>query len=77
LWITFLTSSNTDGFENSFKTLKKGWNPDALPLIDRQITRLESLMLQLHKDETPEEIIAIQLENWDFLFRILPSPIRR
>lgn len=53
------------------KTLKKGWNPDTLPLIDRQITRLESLMLQLHKDETPEEIIAIQPENWDFFIQDL------
>ncbi len=53
------------------KTLKKGWNPDTLPLIDRQITRLESLMLQLHKDETPEEITAIQPENWDFFIQDL------
>ncbi|MCS4305293.1 sensor histidine kinase KdpD [Chryseobacterium sp. BIGb0232] len=53
------------------KTLKKGWNPDTLPLIDRQITRLESLMLQLHKDEVPEEIIAIQPEDWDFLIQDL------
>ncbi|WP_160139146.1 sensor histidine kinase [Chryseobacterium sp. c4a] len=53
------------------KTLKKGWNPDTLPLIDRQITRLESLMLQLHKDETPDEIIAIQPENWDFFIQDL------
>lgn len=53
------------------KTLKKGWNPDTLPLIDRQITRLESLMLQLHKDETPDETIAIQPENWDFFIQDL------
>ncbi|WP_073300586.1 sensor histidine kinase [Chryseobacterium contaminans] len=53
------------------KTLKKGWNPDTLPLIDRQITRLESLMLQLHKDETPEEMVAIQPENWDFFVQDL------
>lgn len=53
------------------KTLKKGWNPDTLPLIDRQILRLESLMLQLHKDETPEEIVAIQPENWDFFIQDL------
>lgn len=51
------------------KTLKKGWNPDTLPLIDRQITRLESLMLQLHTDEVPEEIIAIKPEDWDFLIQ--------
>lgn len=53
------------------KTLKKGWNPDTLPLIDRQISRLESLMLQLHKDETPEEMTAIQPENWDFFIQDL------
>lgn len=53
------------------KTLKKGWNPDTLPLIDRQITRLESLMLQLHKDETPEEMTTIQPENWDFFIQDL------
>lgn len=53
------------------KTLKKGWNPDTLPLIDRQIIRLESLMLQLHKDEIPEEITAIQPENWDFFIQDL------
>ncbi len=53
------------------KTLKKGWNPDTLPLIDRQIIRLESLMLQLHKDETPEEMVAIQPENWDFFVQDL------
>lgn len=53
------------------KTLKKGWNPDTLPLIDRQIIRLESLMQQLHKDENPEEMIAIQPENWDFFVQDL------
>ncbi|WP_045492475.1 sensor histidine kinase [Chryseobacterium sp. StRB126] len=53
------------------KTLKKGWNPDTLPLIDRQITRLESLMLQLHKDEIPENITSIQPENWDFFVQDL------
>lgn len=53
------------------KTLKKGWNPDTLPLIDRQISRLESLMLQLHKDETPEEMTAVQPENWDFFIQDL------
>lgn len=53
------------------KTLKKGWNSDTLPLIDRQIIRLESLMLQLHKDEMPEEITAIQPENWNFFIQDL------
>lgn len=53
------------------KTLKKGWNPDTLPLIDRQIIRLESLMLQLHKDETPEELIAMQPDDWKFFIQDL------
>lgn len=51
------------------KTLKKGWNPDTLPLIDRQIIRLETLMLQLHKDETPEEIVTIKPDDWDFMIQ--------
>jgi two-component system phosphate regulon sensor histidine kinase PhoR len=53
------------------KTLKKGWNPDTLPLIDRQISRLESLMYQLHNDELPKEIIAVNRKTGTFLFRIL------
>ncbi|WES97022.1 HAMP domain-containing sensor histidine kinase [Chryseobacterium arthrosphaerae] len=53
------------------KTLKKGWNPDTLPLIDRQISRLESLMYQLHKDEIPEEITAVQPEDWAFFIQDL------
>lgn len=48
------------------KTLKKEWNTETLPLIDRQINRLENLMLQLHKDETSEEILSIQPEDWSF-----------
>ncbi|OCA76791.1 hypothetical protein BBI01_21740 [Chryseobacterium artocarpi] len=53
------------------KTLKKGWNPETLPLIDRQISRLENLMLQLHKDEIPDEIIAVTPEDWDFFIQDL------
>lgn len=53
------------------KTLKKGWNPDTLPLIDRQISRLESLMYQLHNDEPPKEIIAVKPEDWDFFIQDL------
>lgn len=53
------------------KTLKKDWNPDTLPLIDRQITRLENLMLQLHKDEIPEEVTAVKPEDWNFLVQDL------
>lgn len=48
------------------KALKKEWNPETLPLIDRQISRLESLMLQLHKDETPEETPPIQPNDWNY-----------
>ncbi|RQO33121.1 sensor histidine kinase [Chryseobacterium sp. KBW03] len=53
------------------KALKKGWNPETLPLIDRQISRLESLMLQLHKDEMPDEMIAVQPEDWNFFIQDL------
>ncbi|MEG1321107.1 MAG: HAMP domain-containing sensor histidine kinase [Chryseobacterium sp.] len=53
------------------KTLKKGWNSETLPLIDRQIARLESLMLQLHKDEIPDEVVAVQPEDWDFFIQDL------
>lgn len=53
------------------KTLKKGWNPETLPLIDRQISRLESLMIQLHKDEAPEDMIAIEPEDWSFFIQDL------
>ncbi|WP_185274702.1 sensor histidine kinase, partial [Elizabethkingia anophelis] len=48
------------------KTLKKGWNPEMLPLIDRQISRLESLVFQLHQDENPEEPVFIQPKDWNF-----------
>ncbi|WP_312288573.1 sensor histidine kinase [Chryseobacterium gleum] len=53
------------------KTLKKEWNPETLPLIDRQVARLESLMFQLHKDEIPDEIVEIQPKNWDFFIQDL------
>jgi len=53
------------------KTLNKEWNPEILPLIDRQIVRLESLMQQLHKDETEEGIIHIQPEDWNFFIQDL------
>lgn len=38
------------------KALKKDWNQENLPLIERQINRLESLMLQLHDSENYENI---------------------
>ena len=48
------------------KTLKKEFNPETLPLIDRQIQRLENLMLQLHKDEPEKEMIKTGPADWDF-----------
>ncbi|WP_426477056.1 sensor histidine kinase [Chryseobacterium sp. CBSDS_008] len=53
------------------KALKKEWNPETLPLIDRQISRLENLMFQLHKDEIPDEMTAIQPEDWSFFIQDL------
>lgn len=53
------------------KALKKGWNPETLPLIDRQISRLENLMLQLHKDETSEDNRSVQPEDWNFFIQDL------
>lgn len=53
------------------KALKKNLNPEVLPLIDRQVIRLESLMSQLHKDETGEENLAIKPEDWDFFTKDL------
>ncbi|ANF50132.1 two-component sensor histidine kinase [Chryseobacterium glaciei] len=53
------------------KALKKDWNPDTLPLVERQISRLESLMQQLHKDETENEIPEIQPEDWNFFIQDL------
>lgn len=38
------------------KALKKDWNQENLPLIERQINRLESLMLQLHDSDNYENI---------------------
>lgn len=53
------------------KALKKEWNQETLPLIDRQISRLESLMFQLHKDEIPDEIVEIHPKDWDFFIQDL------
>ncbi|REC46315.1 sensor histidine kinase [Chryseobacterium pennipullorum] len=55
------------------KTLKKDWNPETLPLIDRQISRLESLMSQLHKDELPEEATEIEPRDWNFFIQDLAA----
>lgn len=53
------------------KTLKKNLSKETLPLIDRQITRLENLLLQLHKDENSEETIPTQPQDWDFFIQDL------
>jgi two-component system phosphate regulon sensor histidine kinase PhoR len=53
------------------KALKKEFNPETLPLVDRQISRLESLMFQLHKDEMPDEMTAVQPEDWNFFIQDL------
>ncbi|MGH1520646.1 sensor histidine kinase [Chryseobacterium sp. JK1] len=53
------------------KTLKKEMNPETLPLIDRQISRLESLMHQLHKDEMPDEMSPVKPEEWSFFIQDL------
>ncbi|WP_259111088.1 sensor histidine kinase KdpD [Chryseobacterium sp. JUb7] len=55
----------------ALKTLKKEFNPETLPLIDRQIQRLESLMFQLHKDESGEEMTKIQPGDWNFFIQDL------
>ena len=53
------------------KTLKKEYNQEIFPLIDRQISRLEDLMLQLHAEESDEENSTIQSEDWDFFIKDL------
>ncbi|MCD9619261.1 sensor histidine kinase [Chryseobacterium gleum] len=74
--------SIVDNISHEFKTpiatlkiasraLKKEWNPETLPLIDRQISRLESLMSQLHKDEISDEMVEIQPEDWSFFIQDL------
>lgn len=53
------------------KALKKNLDPETLPLIDRQINRLENLMSQLHKDETGVETAIIQPDDWNFFIEDL------
>ncbi|MGD1319144.1 sensor histidine kinase [Chryseobacterium sp. 2R14A] len=53
------------------KTLKKEYNQEIFPLIDRQISRLEDLMLQLHAEESEDENPSIQPEDWDFFIKDL------
>lgn len=48
------------------KALKKDWNQANLPLVERQITRLENLMQQLHKNETNfSETEKISSHDWN------------
>lgn len=47
------------------KSLKKNWNKENLPLIDRQISRLEHLMLRL-ENPSDKELIPIEKEEWDY-----------
>jgi len=53
------------------KTLKKEYNQEIFPLIDRQISRLEDLMLQLHAEESEDENPSIQPKDWDFFIKDL------
>ncbi len=45
------------------KALKKDWNQANLPLVERQIIRLENLMQQLHKNESNSSKIEKILHN--------------
>ena len=53
------------------KTLTKDWNPKMLPLIERQVSRLEGLMSQLHNDDSAEEMVKIKPTDWDFIIQVL------
>ncbi|PIF43197.1 two-component system phosphate regulon sensor histidine kinase PhoR [Chryseobacterium sp. 52] len=53
------------------KALAKDWNTETLPLIDRQIVRLEGLMQQLHKDEMEEGTTGTKPEDWKFFIQDL------
>ena len=53
------------------KTLKKNLNPETLPLIDRQISRLEDLLLQLHKGDIISETARTRPEDWGFFVQDL------
>lgn len=53
------------------RALKKNLDAETLPLIDRQITRLENLMLQLHHDDTENKTGEINSEDWDFFIQDL------
>lgn len=46
------------------KSLNKDWNKENLPLVERQIQRLENLMKQLHDEENEDEVNVINSEDW-------------
>ncbi|WP_435523805.1 histidine kinase dimerization/phospho-acceptor domain-containing protein [Chryseobacterium indoltheticum] len=52
------------------KTLKKEFTPEILPLIDRQILRLEDLMLQLHPEDFNEKTRQYSRKTGIFSFTI-------
>lgn len=49
------------------KALNKDWNKENLPLIERQIGRLENLMKQIHEEENEEDLNQnIATEDWNY-----------
>lgn len=46
------------------KSLNKDWNKENLPLVERQIQRLENLMKQLHDGESEGDVNVINSEDW-------------
>lgn len=46
------------------KSLNKDWNKENLPLVERQIQRLENLMKQLHDGENEDEVNVVNFEDW-------------
>jgi len=54
------------------KALKKDWNQNNLPLVERQINRLESLMSQLHNDnDSIIETQKISFSDWNYFIEDL------
>lgn len=54
------------------KALNKDWNKANLPLVERQIFRLENLMKQIHEDENDEVTNRnISAEDWNYFLEDL------
>jgi K+-sensing histidine kinase KdpD len=53
------------------KTLKKNLDQELIPLIDRQIVRLENLIHQLQKEENQSELTSIRPKDWEFFIHDL------